>query len=286
MTVGHYLRGRPRANPGPYLLVHRHAEGGAWREVDRAASPELLADAVRAGTVGWRVDVSAGDLVRAVGPEGGVLYGVGTDGGLVPLPDARPSWDLFDREPAARREPDWARAWEASHHARSMIWAARVAVPRRARVAAAAACVRLLLPHLGPLEAQVREGVDAAEALARGARTAASVRRLRTRLAAVAENALYGDAPEGVVPGAAFMAASAARELLAAAAAPPRDRVEAADKLATAAEDAQSALWEVYGEAPEALAQGARVAATVRTSIPTAAIVLGLLDPGALEADP
>lgn len=286
MTVARYLRGLARPNPGAYLLLHRHAEGGAWREVDRASSPELLADAVREGALGWRVGASAGDLARAVGPQGGVLYGVRPDGALAPLPDARPSWDLFEKQDERTREPDWARAWEGSDHARSMLWAARVAVPRRARVAAAAACVRLVLPHLGPAEALVREGVEAAEAVVRGERTAGSVRKLRNQLAARAQAAQDGDVPEGADPGAFFMAASAARDLLAAASAPPRARRNAAHLIAGAAEDAQVGLWEFYGESPESLAQGGRVAAAVRASIPTSAIVLGLLDPAALEADP
>lgn len=301
MTVANFLRGSPaRSNPArrpAWVLQHRHAEGGQWSDAAAAGGAGALADEVRAGWLGWRVGAAPGDLARVLRPDrkgsagqaikAGLAYagafglaqlydyGLAADGQLVVLPGALDHWDHTTDCIAWVRgddegEASWVAAWAESEDAADMLWATQGVVGRRALVRATAAALRGAWYDLPEVEdqADVARALARAEAWGRGTEAwdedaaAADLARLdaaRRRLD-VARGPLAAAAR---TPGGGWVAAvDAAKELLGVSA--------GAWRASTAAERAAG-----LPVSPEARR---RMADAVRTAIPLAEVVLGLID--------
>lgn len=65
MSVGAFLRGD---EPTGWSLWHQHAEGGPWTRVATAAHEEGLREELAAGSRGWPVEATPGDVVLFKGP--------------------------------------------------------------------------------------------------------------------------------------------------------------------------------------------------------------------------
>ena len=281
-----FLRGA-RPNPGaPFRLLHRHAEGGRWREVGRASDRAGAEDEVRAGWTGWRdVDPAPGDLASL--RQGRLFvgdYGLAPSGALVALPSPLLAWTQREEDTVfAGDQRTWPAAWEASTSARAMLWAARVAVPRRARVGATAACVRLAARYVpaDPAHASARVAVAAMLAAAEGWRPG-------EYLPAAAATLALEEARLGPLSPAAREVVAAAGELSAGALA--GDPHQTAYRLS----EVPAALLRAFDEGdglpdpagPRRAAFERALAGAVRRRIPLAEVVLGLLDGAAVRADP
>ena len=158
-SVGAFLRGKAPPGPVVWRLEFRPAEGGTWREVQRAGDPALLRDELLAPGFDW----SAGDLVRLVGP-GEVTDGVwvGATGGL--LDAGGVPVDLW----ADVGPMDWVTAWEGPKvEADALLRCTDPVEPWRV-VLAACDCVAVTLPLLPPRNERAARAIEAARVWALG----------------------------------------------------------------------------------------------------------------------
>lgn len=215
MTLGAYLRGAPaaaRPNPGgPLILRHRHAEGGAWREVCRHDSPEAMRDEWLSGTAHWREQPSPGDLARVDQGDMALLpimaFGVARGGGLRPLPQLAgdpQEPDGWRGNASCARWVDeqhglgrwgWQELWPRCPDPRWLLRAAAPLVPRASLVRAAAACVRAGLAvdaHLFPPDPDVVRLLTLAEAGAPDPAAYAALQRASDDVSRAARCAVAG----------------------------------------------------------------------------------------------
>lgn len=152
MSLLRFLHGaRPNPREPDWQLQHRHAEGGPWRTVCRAASREGILEEVLAGAREWG---TPGDLAQVLHAPSEVerLYGI--DQALVLRSLPVPLWKGNGQSlvtGAGTDLPTWPEAWARCPRAD---WMANAALP----VLGGARVAQALRPAI--LEASVRLAAD------------------------------------------------------------------------------------------------------------------------------
>ena len=271
MSLVAYLRGTPPlSNPAlaRWRLLHRHAEGGPWREVDAAAHRRTLDDAVRAPAFA----LDHGDLVGLRGPTGAMagFWVCGRGGELLDAGKVPSALGAHGR--------DWEAAWEGDRaKPQALLTAARDGSDPRRLVRAAVDCTDLAAEAQPERPPEAGAALDAARAWCRGEKATDEVHRLGAEAWTVATQMLALDGGRtagvfGVVEAtrAAACAATAARH--------PNDASNAAFYAASAAR-ARGAP--PPGAAGRALADAAvlatrrALATRVRAWLPLSTVLLG-----------